>query len=162
MHAEAETAAAGVVVYLLPGLTPDQRKAALRRLRQEGSRGCGPHLPAAQLTAALAADRLRTGVQSTTGAVRHHPVRTLVPAVLAGGLLAAFVFASMYARVDSASPGPAPGGAASWTVPVSPADQGSSSRVPGRPPAPRVAPRQDPARGSSRGAATTRALPTRP
>ena len=45
LHGKVERCARGVTVYLLPGLTGKQRKAVLRRLRQEASRGCGPGLP---------------------------------------------------------------------------------------------------------------------
>lgn len=141
MHAEAVSEAGHIIVYLVPGLTPAQRKAALRRLRQEGNRGCGPYLPPGQLAVALAVDQLRTGVWSTASAVRHHPVGTLVPAILACGLIGGFVSASMYAQVETASPASAPGGAASWSVPAGPHHAG-------HPHAP------------SAGAATTTALPT--
>lgn len=103
----------GVVVYLLPGLTPAQRQAALRRLRQEGSRGCGPRLPAGQLAVALAMDRLRAAVTHTAAAVRHHPVGTLLPPLLASGLMAGFGFAAVFPGI---APAEAPG-AASWSVP---------------------------------------------
>jgi hypothetical protein len=115
MHAEAECRLRGIVVYLLPGLTSAQRKAALRRLRQEGSRGCGPRLPSAQLAAALVVDRMRSGIGSIVAAVRQHPVGALLPAVLAGGLLAAFVYASVPVRMTHA-PVPGSAGAASWSV----------------------------------------------
>lgn len=147
------------MVYLLPGLTSAQRKAALRRLRQEGSRGCGPSLPAGQLEAALAADRLRVGVRSTAGAVRHHPVGMLVPAVLTGGLLAAFLFASVYAQEAAPSPGPRVGGAASWAVPAGAPGRGASP-APGRPPATRAAGQAGHPAIPYGGSATTKALPT--
>jgi hypothetical protein len=115
MYAEAECGLRGIIVYLLPGLTSAQRKAALRRLRQEGSRGCGPRLPSAQLAAALVVDRMRSGIGSIVAAVRQHPVGTLLPAVLAGGLLAAFVYASVPVRMTHA-PVPGSAGAASWSV----------------------------------------------
>jgi hypothetical protein len=112
-HAEAEHGTRGVVVYLLPGLTGAERSAALRRLRQEGSRGCGPALPAGQLAAALAADWLRVGAGNTGAAVRQHPVGTLLPALLAAGLLVVFVLVSMSVRpVPELAPGP--GSDASW------------------------------------------------
>lgn len=116
-HAEAEPGARGVVVYLVPGLTSAQRNAALRRLRQEGSRGCGPWLPSGQLAAALAADRLRAGTGNTAAAIRRHPVGTLLPALLAAALLSAFVLASVSVRVI---PALAPGtdGGASWSAPA--------------------------------------------
>lgn len=103
-HAEAERGARGTVVYLLPGLAPGQRKAALRRLRQEGSRGCGPRLPATELLAALAVDRMLTGLRYVAAAVRVHPGRTLVPALLAGVLLA--LVATVFGSFDAA---PRPG-----------------------------------------------------
>jgi hypothetical protein len=96
---KATRGARGVVVYLVPGLSSAQRRAALRRLRQEGSRGCGPGLPAGELAVALAADRIRVGFRYTTAAVRLHPVSMLVSAVLAGGLLASFMFVSVTVRV---------------------------------------------------------------
>ncbi|MBO0806575.1 MAG: hypothetical protein J2P25_26285, partial [Nocardiopsaceae bacterium] len=105
MYAEAELGSKGIVVYLLPGLTPAQRKAALRRLRQEGSRGCGPRLSSAQLAVALAADRMLAGARNTGGAVRQHPVGALVPALLVGGLLVMLGFASAPARM---APSPVP------------------------------------------------------
>lgn len=106
-HAEAARGTKGVVVYLVPGLTGDQRRAALRRLRQEGSRGCGPELPSVQLGIALAVDWLRVGVGNTGAVVRRHPVGTLLPALLAAGLLAAFVLASVSVRpVPEVAPGP--------------------------------------------------------
>jgi hypothetical protein len=43
----------GVTVYLVPGLTTWQRRAVIRRLRQEASRGFGPPLPLPQLALAL-------------------------------------------------------------------------------------------------------------
>jgi hypothetical protein len=103
-HAEAERGAHGTVVYLLPGLTPAQRTAALRRLRQEGSRGCGPRLPASELLASLAVDRTLTGLRHVAAAVRMHPGRTLVPALLAGALLA---LAATVSGSLSAAPRPA-------------------------------------------------------
>jgi hypothetical protein len=117
MHAEAERQQRDIVVYLLPGLTVAQRKAALRRLRQAGSRGYGPRLPLTQLATALAVDRMRSGVGNTAAAVRHHPVGMLLPTVLAGALLAVFVSASVSVRMTGA---PVPGrpGIDSWSAPA--------------------------------------------
>jgi hypothetical protein len=130
MHAEAEGGLRGIVVYLLPGLTSTQRKAALRRLRQEGSRGCGPRLPSAQLAAALVVDRMRSAVGNTVAVVRQHPIGTLLPAVLAGALLAAFVVASVSVRMTHAQVSGSPG-AASWSVAAgSPGRGGPPARMP--------------------------------
>jgi hypothetical protein len=61
---------AHTTVYLLPGLTGTQRKAALRRLRREASRGYGPPVPLPQLMAALGADKTRRTLRIATGVVR--------------------------------------------------------------------------------------------
>lgn len=132
MHAEAECGTQGIIVYLLPGLTAAQRSAALRRLRQEGSRGCGPRLPSGQLAAALAADRLRVSAGNTGAAVRLHPVGTLLPALLAAVLLAAFVLASVSDPADPGVPalGPGTSGVAHWSSPRGPLGRDDGRTLP--------------------------------
>lgn len=109
LHGKAERSARGTTVYLVPGLTGGQRRAALRRLRQEGSRGCGPVLPGADLTVALAADRFRVGLRNTGAVIRHHPAGSLLPTAVAGLLMTLFVLASVSARMSQVPP-PAAGG----------------------------------------------------
>jgi len=99
LHGQAEWSARGTTVYLLPGRTGGQRRAALRRLRQEASRGCGPALPGPDLTMALAADRFRVGLRNTAAVIRLHPAGSLLPTALAGLLMAFFVLASVSARM---------------------------------------------------------------
>jgi hypothetical protein len=99
LHGQAESGARGTVIYLRPGLTGGQRSAALRRLRQEASRGCGPALPGPDLTVALAADRCRAGLRNTVAVVRQHPAGSLVPTLLAALLMTLFVLASMSSGV---------------------------------------------------------------
>jgi hypothetical protein len=94
LHGKAEHRARGVTVYLVPGLTGTQRKAVLRRLRQEASRGCGPALPVPQLTVALGADWIRAKLKNMAAVVRLHPVGSLLPAAAAGALMTLFVVAS--------------------------------------------------------------------
>jgi hypothetical protein len=84
----------GVTIYLLPGLTSRQRRAVIRRLRQEASRGCGPELPLAQLLIALFLDRLRGAFRLAAGAVRLHPGTTLLPAAFVAAVMTLFVLAS--------------------------------------------------------------------
>ena len=79
MYGRAEGCARGARVYLLPGLTAGQRKAVIRRLRQEASRGFGPPLPLPQLALALGFDRVRTAARIVGAMVRLHPAVTLVP-----------------------------------------------------------------------------------
>ena len=100
LHGKVERCARGVTVYLLPGLTGKQRKAVLRRLRQEASRGCGPGLPTPQLAVALGADWIRTNLKNTAAVVRLHP---------AGSLLPAAWYAAVPQRLRGRSPARAPG-----------------------------------------------------
>jgi hypothetical protein len=101
-HGKAELCAHGVTVYLLPGMTRWQRKAVLRRLRMEASRGYGPALPLPQLALALAVDHVRTALRITAGAVRLHPSQTLLPSAGAVLLMAFFVLASAGGRMQFA------------------------------------------------------------
>ena len=84
----------GVTIYLLPGLTGRQRRAVIRRLRQEASRGCGPELPLPQLVIALFLDRVRGAIGLALAAVRFHPGVTLLPAAFVAAVMTLFVVAS--------------------------------------------------------------------
>jgi hypothetical protein len=84
----------GVTIYLLPGLTGRQRRAVIRRLRQEASRGFGPELPLPQLVIALFLDRVRGAIGLALAAVRFHPGVTLLPAVFVAAVMTLFVLAS--------------------------------------------------------------------
>jgi hypothetical protein len=112
LNGKAERSGRGTTVYLVPGLTGGQRRAALRRLRQEASRGCGPALPGADLTVALAADRFRAGLRNTAAVVRQHPAGSLLPTALAGLLMTLFVLASVSARMSQVPSAAMPGGPA--------------------------------------------------
>ena len=123
LHGKVERCARGVTVYLLPGLTGKQRKAVLRRLRQEASRGCGPGLPMPQLAVALGADWIRTNLKNTAAVVRLHPAGSLLPVAAACVLMTLFVMAPVPVRIARV-PGGGPGG--------SPAVRGGAS-APARP-----------------------------
>lgn len=99
LHGKTERSGRGITVYLLPGLTGRERKAALRRLRQEASRGLGPELRRRDLAVALAADRFRVGVRNTAAVVRLHPAGSLLPAALAAALMTLFVLAPVGAKM---------------------------------------------------------------
>jgi hypothetical protein len=101
----------GVTIYLLPGLSSRQRRAVIRRLRQEASRGCGPELPLAQLLIALFLDRVRGALRLAAGAVRLHPGTTLLPAAFVAAVMTLFVLAS------GAVPAVRPGLAAAQSAP---------------------------------------------
>src|ERR1700735_4237143 len=90
----AERLPRGVTIYLLPGLTGRQRRAVIRRLRQEASRGCGPELPVPQCVTALALDRGGGAIGLALAAARFHPGVTLLPAAFVAAVMTLFVLAS--------------------------------------------------------------------
>jgi hypothetical protein len=105
LHGVARHRAGGVTVYLVPGLTVRERRAALRRLRQEASRGFGPPLPLLALALALCADKLRTAAGTGAALIRLHPAVTLLPGVFVAAVMTLFVLASAGRPVEF-SPGP--------------------------------------------------------
>jgi hypothetical protein len=77
LHGRAEAAGRSTIIYLRPGLTAPQRRAALRRLGQESRVGCGPPLPAGQVTVAIVTDRIRLATRHLIAVVRLHPAAAL-------------------------------------------------------------------------------------
>src|ERR1700723_3335145 len=82
LHVRAEARGRDTVIYLLPGLTPAQRRAALIRVRSSSRMGHGPRLPAASMAMAVGADRLRPTVPNGAAARRGPPVLLLPPLIL--------------------------------------------------------------------------------
>ena len=82
LHVRVESDGRRTLIYLLPGLTSDQRKAALLRVRSSARMGQGPELPALAMTRAIAADRITTTVRNSLAATRRHPMLVLPPLVL--------------------------------------------------------------------------------
>jgi hypothetical protein len=109
LHGVARWGARGVTVYLVPGLTVRERKAVLRRLRQEASRGFGPPLPLLAFVCALCADRVRTMVGTGVALIRLHPAVTLLPGAFVAAVMTLFVLASASKSVDfTQESGPVP------------------------------------------------------
>jgi hypothetical protein len=94
LHGKAEGCARAATVYLLPGLTVWQRRAVIRRLRQEASRGFGPPLRQPQLAIAIGVDRVRTAARIVTAIVRLHPAVTLLPSAFVLVMMTLFVIAA--------------------------------------------------------------------
>jgi hypothetical protein len=72
LHVRAEARGQDTIIYLLPGLTEAQRRAALHRARSSSRIGHGPRLPAVGVVRAMAADRARTTVGNAVAALRVH------------------------------------------------------------------------------------------
>lgn len=94
LHGRAERGPRGVTVYLVPGLTTCQRRAVIRRLRQEASRYVGPALPLPQLAVALGFDRVRSAARVAGAILRLHPAAALLPGAFVAVLMTMFVIAS--------------------------------------------------------------------
>jgi hypothetical protein len=77
LHVTSQAERRGTVVYLLPGLTADQRRAALVRARSSARMGHGPSLPASAMAVAIVADRASTTTHNGAAAVRRHPMLVL-------------------------------------------------------------------------------------
>lgn len=79
LHVAAAADGERTVVYLQPGLTPAQRRAALVRVRSSARMGQGPTLPRPAMARAIAADRVRTSAHIGAAAARRRPVLVLTP-----------------------------------------------------------------------------------
>ena len=123
-HGVARHRAGGVTVYLVPGLTVGERRAVLRRLRWEASRGFGPPLPLLALVLALCADKVRTTAGTGAALIRLHPAVTLLPGVFIAAVMTLFVLAAA-GRTVELTPGSQVSGLA--------LSQGSVGQVGGRP-----------------------------
>jgi hypothetical protein len=95
LHVSVEAQGRSTVIYLLPGLTPEQRKAALTRVRSSARMGLGPKLPPASMALALAADSVRTTLRNGATAMRAHPVLLLPPLILLVSSAIVFVLMSI-------------------------------------------------------------------
>jgi hypothetical protein len=100
LHAAAERIGRNTTVYLLSGLTAQERQAALRRLRLSARMGHCPPLPAAQLGLALFADRIRTSVGQTGAVFRSHPAGSTVPVMaVSAGVIVFLLFSTVSIHV---------------------------------------------------------------
>lgn len=104
LHVDARTHHGDTVVYLLPGLTTEQRRAALTRVRSSGRMGHGPRLSAASMAVAVGTDRVRTTASNGASAVRGHPL-LLLPSllVMSGTFFALVSLISLVANPASAT-----------------------------------------------------------
>lgn len=95
LHVSAAADREGTVVYLQPGLTSAQRRAALTRVRSSARMGQGPMLPRPAMARAIAADRMRTSSRIGTAAALRHPMLFLPPVILLVVSAVAFGFMSI-------------------------------------------------------------------
>ena len=154
LHAAAERYGRSTTVYLLPGLSVAQRRAALRRLRISARRGQSPRLPAAQLALALAVDRVRTSVGRAGAVFRLHPAGSTVPVmVVSAGAIAFLALSAVSIQVIHHPRDPRPAGSlGEQSGPAGPGPSGGNnahdSAGSGTAPAPGDTTAADPTTGS--------------
>jgi hypothetical protein len=140
LHVRAEAHGTDTIVYLLPGLTAAQRRAALNRARSSARMGHGPDLPATGLAFAVAADRMRTTVRNGAAAMRVHPGIVIPPVlIMVSAALAFLLLASVSVTYRPPGAGPEPqGDPVSQGImapgPAGGTHPGGSGRSPGSPP----------------------------
>jgi hypothetical protein len=82
LHVTAEQHGRDTIIYLQPGLSPEQRRAALIRVRSSSRMGHGPDLTPLSMAMAVSADKLRTTLGNGAAAMRGHPLLLLPPLIL--------------------------------------------------------------------------------
>lgn len=112
LHIRAVARGKDTIIYLLPGLTTVQRRAALRRARSSARMGHGPDLPGAGVAGAVMADGVRTTLRNVAGAMRIHPGIFFPPIVIISFAAVAYILlVSVTAGVHSPQAGGSGGGA---------------------------------------------------
>lgn len=131
LHVRADAQGRHTIIYLLPGLTPAQRRAALYRARRDACLGYGPKLPAAGFARAVAADRLRITLGNGASTMRAHPAVYAPPLILlVSAALAYAILSSVTIRYQPQAVGPG-----TSAVPIAPGQVSTSpAGIPGAPP----------------------------
>jgi hypothetical protein len=129
LHAQVRTGGRRPVIYLLPGLSPAQRRDALRRLIRTSRQGYGPRLRVGGVAFAVARDVTTSAARTGLAAVRGHPAGS---GVLAAFLAAAVVCYSLFVTVTvRLGPRPAEPSAAAGAAPSGLRQAGGPGRSPG-------------------------------
>jgi hypothetical protein len=131
-HAHVHTAGRRPVIYLLPGLSPAQRRDALGRLIRISRQGYGPRLRAPGVRFAVTRDIAKTTTRNALAAVRCHPAgSTALAALIAAGVICYAFFVTVTVRFTPHPAGPpvaapsgpqVPGGQSPGSGTTSPAD----------------------------------------
>ena len=106
-HAHVHMAGRRSVIYLLPGLSPAQRRDALDRLIRTSRQGYGPRLRAPGVRFAVTRDVTKTTVRNALAAVRCHPAgSTALAALIAAGVICYAFFVTVTVRFTPHPAGP--------------------------------------------------------
>jgi len=115
LHVRAEARGRSTIIYLLPGLTPTERRAALLRARRSASLGYGPRLSATGVAAAVTVDQIKATLRNGVVAFRAHPLLLFPPVIIAATATMVYIMlvsGTLIIREPQASaPFPQPGAA---------------------------------------------------
>jgi len=129
LHAQVRGGGRRPVIYLLPGLSPAQRRDALRRLIRTSRQGYGPRLRAPAVASAVARDVTKATTRNSLAAVRCHPAGSAaLAAVVAAAVVCYAFFVTVTVRF---SPRPAGPPAAVGAAPLRSAGGAEPGRSPG-------------------------------
>ena len=109
LHVRVETRGRNTIIYLLPGLTLAQRRAALLRARRSASMGYGPQLPMASVAGAIARDRTWATMRNGTAAFRAHPILLLPMVVVLSAMMVYIMTSAVTITLHSPQSGDLPG-----------------------------------------------------
>src|SRR5215475_4754766 len=105
-HVAARRLGRSTVIYLLPGLTPAERRAALTTIRSGSYLGRSHRISPLALLCARGADRAKAIGAGTLAAVRKHPALLLPPVAGIAGTILTLVLTT--AMASPTVPGPSP------------------------------------------------------
>lgn len=109
LHVRVEARGRNTIIYLLPGLTLAQRRAALLRARRSASMGYGPGLPMAGVAGAIARDRVWATMRNGTAAFRAHPILLLPMVVVLSAMMVYIMTSAVTITLHSPQSGDLPG-----------------------------------------------------
>jgi hypothetical protein len=131
LHVRTEASGRSTIIYLLPGLSPAERRAALLRARRGADMGYGPPLPASGVAGAVMRDRIRHTMRNGALAFRAHPLLLVPPLIIvASGTLMYIMMSAVTFTIrapQAGGPYPQPGAA----VGARPGDRPSGPGLPG-------------------------------
>jgi hypothetical protein len=94
LHVRTEAHGRSTVIYLLPGLSPAARRAALLRARRGADLGYGPPLRASSVAAAVVRYRIRHTLRNGALAFRAHPLLLVPPLIIVASAALVYIMMS--------------------------------------------------------------------
>jgi hypothetical protein len=150
LHVRAEARGRSTIIYLLPGLTPTERRVALLRARRSANLGYGPQLSATGVATAVTVDQVKVTLRNCAVAFRAHPLLLFPPVIVAAAAMLVYIMlaaGTLTIREPQASgPLPRPGAALGGPRPSPSGSPGGQPGGIGGPAGPGLTSKQGPGR----------------